>query len=269
MAHFHVRAWGSCGVRDAALNMSSVEHRTSPSRRGPRAGSLIGGLVVVCTIHGGGALAEDVVEPPDAGDAETEVPPPVEVVCVEQPASARMEVEAAFVELQHIHRNRVPGPSGQRLLEARVFELLERRVAFDRFVDLALGEAWDQASEEQKKAWRETLEDTLRRRYLKKLGSPLSAHLEMKGVVLRCTRAEVMFVVVSRRGAHRQDVVLELEAATSEGVVRWRAFDVAVDGVSLLETWKSRFRRIFADGGVAAIDYHMRGLRERYAPAPD
>ncbi|HRE92387.1 MAG TPA: hypothetical protein PK095_24945, partial [Myxococcota bacterium] len=47
------------------------------------------------------------------------------------------------------------------------------------------------------------------------------------------------------------------------GPARWRAFDVSVDGASLLEMWKGRFRRIFADGGVAAIEEHLRQLAER------
>jgi len=248
--------------------MRDVEHRTSLPRLGPLRRSLGAGLglLLVTAGWGGAARAEDVVEPPDAG---VDAPAPVEVVCIEEPSSARLEVESAFSELQRIHRGRVPGPSGQRLLEGRVDALLERLVAFDLFVDLVLGEAWDEALEDQRRSWRQTLEETLRRRYLDKLGSPLSSHIEMKGVVLRCNRAEVLFVVVSRRGEHRQDVVLELDGVVLDGKPRWRAFDVAVDGVSLLETWRSRFRRIYADGGLAAIDYHMRGLRERYNPGRD
>lgn len=253
---------GSCGGGAGAHTMAGVEHRTSLPRHGPLRRSFGRGVALLAVLVAGGVgHAEDVVEPPDAGP---DAPAPATPVCIEEPSSARREVQAAFEELQRIHRNRVPGPSGQRLLEGRVDELLERLVAFDVFVDLVLGEAWEEALAEQRAAWRETLEETLRRRYLKKLGSPLSSHIEMKGVVLRCNRAEVIFVVVSRRGEHRQEVTLELDGVMVDGEPRWRAFDVAVDGVSLLETWKSRFRRIYADGGVAAIDYHMRGLRERY-----
>jgi len=217
--------------------------------------------------------------------AEQVIAPPLPSPCSDDASAPRREVEAAFAELQQIHRTRVAGPAGQKLLESRVNALLERLVGFDLFVDLALGDAWDSALPEQKLSWRETLADTLRRRYLRKLGSPLAAGVDIKTVVLRCDRAEVALHIVDRKGGHPQDVLLQLVATRVAGSlpvtpgdpvvpapvpeIAWHAFDVAVDGVSLLETWKSRFRRIYADGGVAAIDHHMRGLRDRYGPRSD
>lgn len=218
-------------------------------------------------------LAALVLGPTPAGseDGTDEVPSPVEVRCVDDASTARSEVERAFAELQQIHRHRVPGPSGARLLERRVNELLDRLVGFDQFVDLVLGDAWDKAEADQKRDWRAILKQTLRRRYLKKLGSPLTARLEIKGVQLRCDKAKVGLVISDRDGGNPRDVELQL-LATFEGETPrtlWLAYDVAVDEVSLLETWRSRFRRIYADGGVAAIDHHMRGLRERYGARPN
>jgi ABC-type transporter MlaC component len=216
-------------------------------------------LACVAALGQGTALAEDVTPAPA---------PPAEVVCVEDAALPRLATDDAFAELQRIHRNRVPGPSGQPLLEARIDTLLERFVAFDRFIDLALGDAWDRAEGPRRESWREILRETLRRRYLKKLGSPLKARIEVRHVLLQCDHAKVALEITDRQGKHRQDVELELVVATGAEEPGWRAYDVSVDGVSLLETWRSRFRRIYADGGVAAIDHHMRGLRERYLTKP-
>ncbi len=190
--------------------------------------------------------------------------PPIEVACVLDQDAPRRAVEAAFAELQTIHRSRVAGPAGQKLIDSRVNALLDRLVGFDLFVDLALGDAWDAALAEQKVAWRTTLRETLRRRYLRKLGSPLMAKVDVKAVVIRCDKAEVRLNIADRKGKHAQDVQLQLVASRVDTTTVWHAFDVAVDGVSLLETWRSRFRRIYADGGVSAIDEHMRGLAERY-----
>ena len=48
----------------------------------------------------------------------------------------------------------------------------------------------------------------------------------------------------------------------------WRLYDVEVDGTSLLQTWRGRFRRIFREGGVGALDEQMVGLSKRY-PCPE
>lgn len=226
-------------------------------------------LLAALTVAGAplSARAEDVVGDGDEVSVPAPPPPPPEPICLEDGKTAKSEVELAFAELVRIHRNRVSGPAGERVLEARVNELLERLVDFDQFVDLALGDAWDAAEDDQKRDWRETLEETLRRRYLKKLGSPLASRMQVKSVSLSCDKAEVALLITDKQGGRPQDVVLELIGTppqTEGGRPSWQAFDVAVDGVSLLETWRGRFRRIYADGGIAAIDHHMRGLRDRY-----
>jgi len=214
-----------------------------------------------CAWFSGHALAQDALVPgPDVA-----VPPP-EVVCVDDARSVRSQVEAAFAEIQRIYRTRVAGPAGQRLLETRIDELFERIVDFERFVVLALGAAWERADASQREPWRSTLRATLQQRYLRQLGAPLAAQLMITRVLLRCDQAEVTLVLTDRRRGQHQDVVLELVAVLGEAGVAWRAFDVAVDGVSLLEGWKGRLRRLYEDGGVAAIDQHLRGLRARYGP---
>ena len=223
-------------------------------------------LLVVCSIATlvSPALAESPDQVPPGDAQETMPEPPPKAVCIDDQDEPRRAVEAAFLELQNIHRTRVAGPAGQKLIELRVNALLDRLVGFDVFVDIALGDAWDAALADQKLAWRTTLRETLRRRYLHKLGSPLRAKGDIKTVVMRCDKAEVSLHISDRKGKHAQDVRLQLVASRVDSTTVWHAFDVAVDGVSLLETWRSRFRRIYADGGVSAIDQHMRGLAERY-----
>jgi ABC-type transporter MlaC component len=204
-------------------------------------------------------------------------------VCAPDASGARLAVELAFAELVRLHRGRVPGPSGQDVLNRLLDRLLERFVRFERFVDDALGEAWDSAPE-RRRDWQESIANYLRQRYLDRLGSPVGARIEVKSVRHQCDEARVAMVVHGPGGSRRKtDVELRLvvdpphpsmnEVSSGEqertrpepfGPMSWRSFDVSVDGVSLLETWKSRFRRIYADGGVAAIDEHLRNLSNRY-----
>jgi ABC-type transporter MlaC component len=212
--------------------------------------------------------------------AQPETPPtPVEpvAVCAPDGTGARLAVELAFAELMRLHRGRVPGPTGQQVIGLRLERLLERFVRFERFVDDALGEAWNSAPD-RRHDWQTTISAYMQRRYLDRLGSPIGARLEIVSVRHDCDEARLRMVVHSARGRKKSDVELRMvldlprPAAPSDpappdtdpfGSASWRAFDVSVDGVSLLETWKGRFRRIFADGGVAAIDEHLRNLGTR------
>lgn len=183
--------------------------------------------------------------------------------------SARRAIDEALVELQKIHRVRVPGPSGQVVLDRKLDELLGRFVRFEHFADLALGDAWDAAPPEQRLGWSETLRFTLERRYLRRLGSPLDAVVQVAQSEIRCddndlARARIRIDLGSRRAKGRQEVVLQLaQSRRAEDAAVWQAFDVSVDGVSLLENWRGQFRRIYAEGGLAAVDHHIRVMRER------
>jgi len=216
---------------------------------------------------------------PAAVSAEPEpsqAPTEPTVICAPDGTGARLAVELGFAELMRLHRGRVPGPTGQQVIGQRLERLLERFVRFERFVDDALGEAWNSAPD-RRRDWQTTISEYMRRRYLDRLGSPIGARLEVLSVRHDCDEARIRMVVHSAGGRKKSDVELRMvlvlprpdepsedaPPADPQGPSNWRAFDVAVDGVSLLETWKGRFRRIFADGGIAAIDEHLRNLGTR------
>ena len=216
----------------------------------------------------------------------TQAPTEPATLCAPDGTGARLAVELGFAELMRMHRGRVPGPTGQKVIGQRLERLLERFIRFERFVDSALGEAWNSAPE-RRRDWQASISEFMRSRYLDRLGSPIGARLEIVGVRHDCDEARVQMVVHSARGRDKSEVELRMvfdprqavepgdplepgrpsdpapPVADAFGPSSWKAFDVSVDGVSLLETWKGRFRRIFADGGVAAIDEHLRNLGTR------
>jgi ABC-type transporter MlaC component len=194
--------------------------------------------------------------------------------CVANGDDARLAVELGFAELHRIHRSRVPGPSGEALLRRKVDALAADFVGLERFVDNALGEAWEKAPERHRD-WEEILGNALRRRYLERLGSPIGVRLEMVSTQVDCDEVRVAFRLHNPRRKQPREVELRLfgeaPSETQDGTgheapsrLKWRAFDVAVDGVSLLETWRSRFRRVYTDGGVSAVEEQLRNLKERY-----
>lgn len=249
-------------------NTPSAARRAWPRRhRRGLAALTLGPLLLVLAL---GAHAQ-----PARADTPPPEPNPAPRICAPDASGARLAIELAFAELQRLHRGRIPGPNGQAMIAQRTDKLLARFVHFTRFVDDALGDAWEQAPD-RRADWESAISDFLKRRYLDRLGSPLGAKIEIGEVSHQCDEARVSLQVQAPHGKKKTDVELRLvliaprpaeDAANPPppdfGPGRWRAFDVSVDGASLLEMWKGRFRRIFADGGVAAIEEHLRQLAQR------
>lgn len=225
------------------------------------------GLLLVFSLSTSAFVARADSPPPE--------PAPPAKVCAPDASGATLAIELAFAELQRLHRGRIPGPNGQAMIAQRTDKLLARFVHFTRFVDDALGDAWEQAPD-RRADWESAISDFLKRRYLDRLGSPVGARIAIEQVTHQCDEARVSLQVIAPQGKKKTDVELRLVLVAPRppedpgnppppdfGPARWRAFDVSVDGASLLEMWKGRFRRIFADGGVAAIEEHLRQLAQR------
>ncbi|HRE92386.1 MAG TPA: hypothetical protein PK095_24940, partial [Myxococcota bacterium] len=155
-------------------------------------------MLVGATVRGASAptlgllLALTLVTSPLPARADTPPPEPAPPakVCAPDGTGAALAIELAFAELQRLHRGRIPGPNGQAMIDQRTDKLLARFVHFTRFVDDALGEAWEQAPD-RRADWEGAISDYLKRRYLDRLGSPLGARITIGEVSHHCDEARV------------------------------------------------------------------------------
>lgn len=217
-------------------------------------------LLALATLAPATARAAPPAGEPDAGEADT-APAPEPVRCATDAASPRLAVEAAYAEFARLYRARLPGPRGQTILETRLDALVDRLIDVEAFARAVLAGAWNAGTTEQRAQWQRDLDQMLRRRYLKGLEDPHLNPIDVLRSDVSCDRASVRV----RLGAPstRSDRVVELDLIYREP--EWRVYNVTVDGVSLIRTWRSRLRRVFADGGVDALDRQLRLLAERYA----
>ncbi|MCA9517147.1 MAG: ABC transporter substrate-binding protein [Myxococcales bacterium] len=220
-------------------------------------------LVVALTSLGAAPPASARPAPPPDPDAEVEAPEPRSeaVHCALDAASPRLAVEAAYAEFARLYRARLPGPRGQTILETRLDALVDRLIDVEAFARSVLAGAWDAGTTEQHEQWKQDLDRMLRRRYLKGLEDPHRNPIEVLRSDVSCDHASVRVRIGVPRT--RSDRVVELDLIYRDP--EWRVFNVTLDGVSLIRTWRSRLHRVFADGGVDALDRQLRILAERYA----
>jgi ABC-type transporter MlaC component len=195
---------------------------------------------------------------PAVVDTETPVVAPP-VFCALDPQSAATAVIATFGDFKRTYRSQIPGPRGRAIRASRVDTLVEHAIHVETFARSILPDAWAVATPEQRVKWGRALDQMLRKRYLKALQDPRNTRLVVNRSDVSCDRGSVNVSIVRRDGSGRS---VDLDLVYVDG--RWRVYNVSLDGVSLVRTWRSRFNAVFREGQVAGVDDQMKILDKRY-----
>ncbi|MGM0575770.1 MAG: ABC transporter substrate-binding protein [Myxococcota bacterium] len=223
--------------------------------------AILGALVVGVVAGSVGAT------PPDASSATDGEIGPAPPRCAPDSERPDAAVRRVFGELARASRLDVPGPAGERLRERRREQIAGRSVDVDAFAAAAVGEPWEEAPGWQRRRWRISLDALLQNRYLERLRDPTDHQLTVEDTSRTCDGALVDARLTRRRDGARWDLQLELRWSGD----RWRAWDVVVDGASLVATYRSRFARIARADGLEGLDRQLTSIARRYGvalPAP-
>ena len=151
--------------------------------------------------------------------------------------------------------------------QAKMAQLIEEKVAphfdFDRMTRLAVGRSWRQATPDQQKALIEQFRQLLIRSYS-------TAYTAYKHIVID--------VKPPRMQASDEDVSIKSEIKLPGGAPPvgvdysmiktdsgWKVYDVTVDGVSLVTTYRNTFADQIRQTG---IDGLIKSLQDKNAPPP-
>lgn len=145
--------------------------------------------------------------------------------------------------------------------QRKVVELAEAKVLphfdFARMTRLAVGRNWNQASEAQKQALVKEFRTLLVRTYSSSLSAYRNQTIEVKPMRMspQDTDATVRTAVIQQGGP---PIPIDYSMQKADG--GWKVFDVVIDGVSLVTTYRSSFNDQIQKGG---IDGLIKTLAER------
>lgn len=143
---------------------------------------------------------------------------------------------------------------GQSNNAARLFELVEAKVLphfdFARMTRLAVGRSWSQANEAQREALTREFRALLVRTYSTSLLQYRNQTVDVKPVKLAPKDEDVLVkTLVNQPGG--QPIPIDFGMArTPNG---WKVYDVLVDGVSLVTTYRSSFNDQIQKGGIDSL----------------
>jgi len=138
--------------------------------------------------------------------------------------------------------------------QKRLLEFIDAKVLphfdFERMTRLAVGKAWRTATPEQKAALVSEFRTMLVRTYTKAFTLYKDVSIDTKPVTVPANADEVMVkTLILRPGAPPVPVNYEMEK-TSTG---WKAFDVIVEGISLVATHRGSFAEKVQQSGIDGL----------------
>ena len=158
--------------------------------------------------------------------------------------------------------------------QAKVVELAEQKVLphfdFERMTRLAVGRNWAQATDAQKQALTKEFRTLLVRTYSSSLSQYRNQTIDVKpSKIAAADKEATVRTAVIQQGGPPIPIDYAMEKAADGS---WKVYDVIVDGVSLVTTYRSSFNDQIQKGG---IDGLVKTLADRNrspeapkAPAP-
>jgi phospholipid transport system substrate-binding protein len=146
--------------------------------------------------------------------------------------------------------------------QTKMAELIEKKVAphfdFERMTRLAVGRNWREANDEQKKQLIEQFRQLLVRSYSAAYSAYKMIVIEVKPARLQPGDDDVQ--VKSEIKLPGGAPPVNVDYAMYKGDPEWKVYDVIVDGVSLVTTYRSTFAEEIRQSG---IDGLIKSLREK------
>ncbi len=149
----------------------------------------------------------------------------------------------------------------------RVLKLADEKVLphfdFERMTRLAVGRNWAKASDAQKQALTREFRTFLVRTYSTSISAYRNQTIEVKPVkmVAQDTETTVRTAVIQPGGPP-----IPIDYSMAKGPSGWKVYDVVIDGVSLVTTYRGTFNDQIQKGGIDGL-IKMLGERNQ-GPAP-
>jgi phospholipid transport system substrate-binding protein len=165
-------------------------------------------------------------------------------------------VSRVVVAIQRVDGEIDPSPAQRLAREQRRLDV--RRVAadlfdFDEISRRALSRYWTPRSPEEQAQFVRLFTDLLERTYIGRIESYSGENIVYLGEVVDGPFATVRSKVVTRR---RTETPLDYKLHLRDG--RWKVYDVLIDHVSFVATYRSEFARIIQKESYAALVERLR-----------
>lgn len=174
---------------------------------------------------------------------------------------ARALLERRHDEVNRILRQPAANEAARERRSGRLRELLSGLLDFPALSERALGDHWEGRSESERERFIGLLQRLVERNYENNLERILD--FEVSYDEERRRGPDTMVTTTARSRTQRRQPPVEIEYTLHRANGEWRVVDVATDGVSMVQNYRSQFHRIITrDGWDALIERMERRLAD-------
>jgi phospholipid transport system substrate-binding protein len=147
------------------------------------------------------------------------------------------------------------GPAKQAERQARLHQIAEQAFDWEAMAQRALAVHWRGRSPQEQREFTELFRDLVERTYMNRLETATQEKQDIQyvGEQIEGSRAAVKTIVLTKRN---QQVPLEYRLQKSDG--RWKIYDVLVEGISLVNNYRSQFNQIISSSSYEALVQKMK-----------
>ncbi len=161
-----------------------------------------------------------------------------EVAVASPPVGPRDAVEAAVARFMNVQNGRPDGAVvGERSEQIR--QIVREMFDFDEISRQALSRHWQALAREEQAEFVALFRDLLERAYLTQVEAAGGEKIAFLGESIEGGSATVRSKVVTRQGS---EIPLDYRLHVRDG--SWRIYDVAVQGVSFIQSYRTQFDRV-------------------------
>jgi phospholipid transport system substrate-binding protein len=154
-------------------------------------------------------------------------------------------------------------PDGaQRRAEVR--QEAERLFDFNEMARRTLGQHWAARSGQEQEEFVRLFTDLLERSYLTTIGNQRLATVTYQGESVDGSSARVRSRLVTDRGTE-----IPVEYRLLQSRTQWSVYDISVEGVSLVSSYRSQFNSIIRNSSFALLLERMRSREAHLTPGPN
>ena len=178
------------------------------------------------------------------------------VALVNQASAAPAKSAQDFLEAKHTEVASLLKAPSNKQRDAALSKHLDELLDYGLLAKRALSSQWDKRTPAERTEFVALLRQLVERQYQKNLENTLDFKIEYAGNEAIDDGTLVKTLASSKK--KRRAPAIEIDYSLHHDKTRWRVFDIATDGVSLVKNYRRQFRRIVRKEGWTGLLKRMK-----------
>lgn len=145
--------------------------------------------------------------------------------------------------------------------EKKLESVFDQMLDYETLARESLGKYWDERSEEERKEFQDVLKRLVRNAYRKNLKKTLDYEVSFKGESKAKKGVLVKTVAKSKKNDREEPVAIDYVLHKVDG--KWRVYDIVTEGSSLVNNYRSQFRRVIKQKSFKVLMERMKKKLEK------